>query len=67
MTAPPRSGPHRGLSAVDFLPVPDPHHENKQGTVLDLVNDPVVPHADTVKILLGKLFATMRAWIRSQR
>ena len=64
MTAPPRSGPHRGLSAVDFLPVPDPHHENKQGTVLDLVNDPVVPHAEAVEFLLsGKLLDPVRARI----
>ena len=47
LPAPRSSFPSRRLSAVDVAAVADGEHQNEQGVVMDLVDDPVLarPHA----------------------
>ena len=40
------------LQPAVYLPaMSDPHYENEQDFVVNLVNDPVVPHSDAVTVL----------------
>lgn len=54
-------------SPIDLAAVADPDHEHAQGSVHDLVDDPVVTHADTIEALgSGEQLRTGRAWLPGQ-
>jgi len=36
---------------VDFLAVPHPHHQDQEDVVLNLIDDPVVPDPEAVKVI----------------
>lgn len=37
------------LKAVNLFSVSDSHHQDKKDIISNLINDPVVPHLDTVE------------------
>src|ERR671919_2237663 len=54
-------------SPIDFRPVSNPHNQNHKGLVPNLVDNAIVPHAYTVKILLTlQFFNSLRTWIVCQ-
>ncbi|GEM_PF-3900343 len=57
----------RSLKAVNIFSVSDSHHQDKQGVVSNLINDPIVPHLDTIEILHAlQLFEPRRARVVRQ-
>jgi hypothetical protein len=62
-----RRAEHSASPAVYFFPVSDPHHEDKQGSVLNLIDGTVVlsrARADSIEFLPAlQLFHAIRARI----
>ena len=53
--------------SIDVSPVTDPHHQNDQAIIFDLINDPIIANPHSIKPLLTtKQLAARRSWIIGQ-
>jgi len=60
-------GPSRREAAVNIPAVANPHHEDQEQRIPNLVKDPVVPATDAVEMVHSrKSLGLERAWVTRQ-